>query len=155
MGEAVTQLRKFRDAVSNYFDEIERGIGKRGSTFTDVDAVSHDKDTGRFLFREFKIDGEPLTRAQRWTLSELATLPRCTVWFVRRRDDGRIGWALFGSGRQEIVISVEEYRARLQCWWNSRAYIEPVAVVLAPDVEDLDDATLITADDINWGGVKR
>ena len=95
----MTQLRKHRDAISNYFDQIERGIGKRGSTFTDVDAVSHDGDTRRFLFREFKQDGERLDPAQRWVLRELAHLPGCTVWFVRKRDDGRIGWAVFGSGR--------------------------------------------------------
>ena len=116
----MTQLRKHRDAISNYFDVLERGIGKRGSTFTDVDAVTHDGDTGRFLFREFKQDGEPLHPAQLWVLRELAHLPGCTVWFVRKRSDGRIGWAAFGSGRTEEVITAAEYRRRLQCWWENR-----------------------------------
>lgn len=113
----MTQLRKFRDSVSNYFDELERGIGKRGSTFTDVDAITHDKDTGCFLFREFKREGEPLADAQRWVLRELAGLPRCTVWFVRQRDDGQIGFAVFGSGEPEHVISEDEYRQKLNDWW--------------------------------------
>lgn len=30
----MTQFRKDPSAISNYFDEVERGIGKRGSTFT-------------------------------------------------------------------------------------------------------------------------
>jgi hypothetical protein len=117
----MTQLRKFRDAISNYFDDLERGIGPRGSTFTDVDAVSHDAPTKRFLFREFKHDGEDLSKAQVWTLRELATLPGCTVWFVRRRDDGWIGFAVFGSGQAEEAITVEEYRRRLAAWWTNEA----------------------------------
>ena len=121
----MTQLRKHRDAISNYFDQLERGIGKRGSTFTDVDAVSHDGDTQRFLFREFKQDGERLDPAQRWVLRELAHLPGCTVWFVRKRDDGRIGWAVFGSGRREEAITEADYRRRLQGWWDNQPYEAP------------------------------
>jgi len=136
----MTQLRKFRDSISNYFDEIERGIGKRGSTFTDVDAVSHDGDTGRFLFREFKADNEPLDKAQAWVLRELAHLPKCTVWFVRRLDAGFIGWAQFGSGQQEEeVISIEEYQERLRCWWAGRP------IVVHEDTRDM-----LTAADIRW-----
>lgn len=115
----MTYLRKFPDAISNYFHEIELGVGKRGSTFTDVDAVSHDGETRRFLFREFKQDGEALCKAQRWVLSDLACLPGCTVWFVRRLDSGLIGWAQFGSGRPEVPITVTEYRRLLACWWNA------------------------------------
>ena len=116
----MTQLRKFRDNVSNYFDEIERGIGKRGSSFMDVDAVSHDGDTGRFLFREFKIEGEPLHEAQEWVLRELARLPRCTVWLVRKRADGMIGWASIGADWKvppEEPLTVRQYQHRLEWWW--------------------------------------
>lgn len=120
----MSQLRKFRDAVSNYFDEIERGIGPRGSTFTDVDAVSHDAPTKRFLFREFKNGMEPLDKAQAWVCRDLATLDRCTVWFVRRRDDGLIGFAVFGSGQPEAEITVDEYLDHLRRWWNNQP--EPV-----------------------------
>ena len=115
----MTQLRKFRDNVSNYFDDIERGIGKRGSSFTDVDALSHDGDTGRFLFREFKVDGETLDKAQEWTLTELSWLDKCTVWLVRKRADGMIGWAVFRAEgvTPEKPITVREYQRRLKQWW--------------------------------------
>jgi hypothetical protein len=114
----MSQLRKFPQAISNYFDDVERGVGKRGSTFTDVDAVSHDKDTKRFLFREFKHETEPLSAAQRWVLQDLAGLPRCTVWLVRRLGDGLIGWAQFGVGQtEEEVITEVEYCRRLFAWW--------------------------------------
>ncbi len=118
----MTQLRKFRDSISNYFDEIERGIGKRGSTFTDIDACSHDLDTHRFLFREFKQPGEGLDKAQRWILRDLANLPGCTVWFLRRLDLDRIDFGHFGSGRRAEVINVFEYRRRLACWWANEDY---------------------------------
>lgn len=138
----MTQLRKFRDSISNYFDEVERGIGKRGSTFTDVDAVTHDMDTGRFLFREFKEQGEELDKAQRWVLEALAGLPRCTVWFVRRVDAGFIGWAQFGSGRSEEIISEHEYRRRLSAWWEDK-----------PRTSALVSVGPLTAADIRWGNL--
>ena len=134
----MTQLRKFRDSISNYFDEIERGIGKRGSTFTDVDAVSHDKDTGRFLFREFKEAQEPLHKAQVWVLRDLATLPRCTVWMVRRIDHQHIGLGVFGSGRPEERITVDEYRRRLAAWWHG------------PEAAVVDVSTPVEAHEIQW-----
>lgn len=119
----MTQLRKFPQSISNYFDDVERGIGKRGSTFTDVDAVSHDLDTKRFLFREFKQPDEPLRDAQRWVLRDLAGLPRCTVWLVRRMGDGLIGWVQFGVGQTiEETITEAEYCRRLFAWW----YAAPV-----------------------------
>lgn len=115
----MTQLRKFRDSISNYFDNLERGIGKRGSTFTDVDAITHDADTKRFLFREFKEPTELLDKAQHWTLTELAGLPRCEVWFVRRMDGGLIGWYRFpATADDEVVITEAEYRELLAGWWR-------------------------------------
>ena len=143
MGEAVTQLRKFRDSISNWFDEIERGVGKRGSTFTDVDAITHDKDTKRFLFREFKRKGERLDKAQRWVLSDLAGLPGCTVWFVRKEDDDHVGWARFGSGLKEQVITVPEYRIKLAHWWANKSDSSAVIVPLVPQ-------RALTANDISW-----
>lgn len=126
----MTQLRKYPHAISNFFDEIEKGLGKRGSTFTDIDGISHDKDTKRFLFREFKQPNERLHPAQRMVLRDLAGLPRCTVWFLRRLRDGRIGFAQFGSGRLEEAITVEEYRARVRRWWND----EPVIAATDDDI---------------------
>jgi hypothetical protein len=114
----VTQRRNQPSyAISNYFDDLSRGIGKRGSSFTDIDAISHDKDTGRFLFQEFKNPREHLHPAQRLVLRELAYLPRCTVWFVRRLGENQIGWAQFGSGCRERVISEAEYQELLRRWW--------------------------------------
>lgn len=152
----MTQLRNNPASISNYFDEIERGVGKRGSTFTDIDGVSHDLDTHRFLFREFKQPGEPLNKAQRWTLADLATLPRCTVWFLRRLGNDVIGFGHFQSGRREEQITVTEYRRRLRCWWNDEPYWPPpsacptcAAPMLAPE-ETFCTSAELTADDIPW-----
>lgn len=120
----MTQLRKHRDAISNYFDDLVRGLGKRGSTFTDIDAVTHDKDTSRFLFQEFKQADEPLHPAQAMVLRDLAGLPRCTVWFVRRVPNGRIGWMEYrpGAPQLEEIITEREYKARFAAWWaNAKA----------------------------------
>jgi hypothetical protein len=157
----VTVLRSFRDAISNWFNAIEEGVGKRGSTFTDIDAVSHDLDTSRFLFREFKHKDEALHKAQKWVLRDLANLPRCTVWFVRKIDSDHVGWARFGSGQpDEKTITVTEYRALLAAWWRNEP--EPVVDVAAcvqcgrdsceghdekPDVVPLGE---LTAKNIPW-----
>lgn len=115
----MTQFRKHPDAISNYFDALLQGIGKRGSSFMNMDAVTHDKDTRRFLFMEFKQPGEPLHPATRMVLRDLACLPRCTVWFVRRIDGGLIGFAVFGSGKREEVISEREFCERYRRWWSN------------------------------------
>lgn len=119
----MTVLRKDPGAISNYFNQLLDGLGKRGSSFMDVDAVSHDKDTGRFLFQEFKQPGEPLHPAQQMVLRELAGLPRCTVWFVRRLDRGCVGWVQYGDVRAEELLSEQEYQARFQRWWNNEPII--------------------------------
>ena len=136
------RLNRHRESISNYFDEILEGIGKRGSSFMDVDAVSHDKDTHRFIFQEFKEPGEALHPAQAMVLRDLAGLPRCEVWFVRRADGGRIGWARFGSLDHEELLTVEEYRERFRRWWKNEA------VTPAP-AQSIDQP--MTADDIDWG----
>jgi hypothetical protein len=135
----MTQRRNDRDAISNYFDEIERGIGKRGSSFTDVDAVTHDRDTDRFLFREFKHAGERLTDGQLIMLRALATLPNCTVWIVRKLDDGCIGVGL--PDRPQEQVTVADYRERLRCWWY------PLVVASPPPERASDDAVFLS-----WGG---
>lgn len=150
----MTQLRKYRDSISNWFDEIERGIGKRGSTFTDVDAVSHDKDTKRFLFREFKTKGEKLDKAQRWVLSDLARLDRCTVWFVRKIDESTIGWAQFGSGKREMPLTIDQYRGLLHAWWNNRPIVAPSDITACAecgrDSCEGHELVPLTAADIPW-----
>lgn len=147
----MTQLLKHRDAISNYGDSVLAGIGKRGSSFMDLDAVSHDKDTGRLLFQEFKQRDERLHPAQRLVLADLARWPRCEVWFVRRLGEDAIGWARFGSGHSEVTIGVAEYQERFRRWWfgpvaEVRVHQGPARHEPAPPVAPL------TAADIQWGG---
>lgn len=146
----MTIYRKDPFAISNFFHEIEDGIGKRGSSFTDIDGVSHDIDTKRFLFREFKQPGERLHPAQRLVLRDLAHLPRCTVWFLRRLENGGIGFGHFRSGRREEHIQVDEYRRRLKCWWENVDY----AIVAPAPPDDLMSGVyigrMVSASEIKW-----
>jgi hypothetical protein len=118
----MTQLRKKKDAISNYFDDLLKGIGHRGSSFMDVDAFTHDALTKRWLVQEFKNNEEPLDKAQLWMLRDLATLPKhFTVWLVRRRDDGFLDWADCRDVRAtRTVISVAEYQQKFRDWWNPK-----------------------------------
>ena len=140
----MTQLLKFRDSISNYFDRILSGIGKRGSSFSDIDAVTHDRDTHRFLVQEFKHEGEDeKNAAQHWMLRDLAALPdHFTVWHVVKRHDGRIGFAPFGEDPR--VITVQEYQARFAAWWADRAFGAGAAVPAVCTTMPL------TKDDIAW-----
>ena len=117
----MTQLRKFPDDISNYFDEIEKGIGKRGSSFSNLDAVSHDGDKPeRFLFREFKHESEDLDPAQKWALEGLARLPRCTVLVIRKLNSGIIELSVFMPKRNKWhkkTITVSEYQSKIKHWW--------------------------------------
>lgn len=136
----MTQLRKCKCGISNHFDTILTGIGHRGSSFTDVDAVTHDARTHRFLFQEFKQEGEPVDPAQYRALKDLVAIPKhFTVWIVIKRHDGQIGWSAFGH--PERVISVVEYQARFAAWWADRSYEPPVvptgAIVAALDVDEI------------------
>jgi len=141
----VTQLRREPGAISNWFDELERGLGKRGSTFTNLDAISHDKDTGRFLIREFKHCGESISRGQRWLLEELAKLPRCTAWILERRDPDHIVLTDLTTPAPAVVLTRIEYRRHVRRWWY--------ALELA--TEEHGDEWLLTprADDIFGGKV--
>lgn len=125
----MTQRRNDRDAISNYFDWLLRGIGHRGSSFTDVDALTHDGATGRFLLQEFKRGDEPLNDAQRWAFRDLAKVApdKLTVWFVRRRDDGRINFAVFGSGCPAETISIRQYQDRFRQWWQASEAVKAKA----------------------------
>lgn len=133
----MTQLRKFRDSISNYFDTLERGVGKRGSTFTDVDAISHDFETHRFLFREFKRENEPLDKAQLWVLRDLAHLPRCTVWMLALHDNGIIAFQQFGKQPVEDLLTTQEYLERLRAWWYAPPTIDAWDLVGATKRRDL------------------
>lgn len=118
----MTQHRNDPDKISNYFDRLLSGIGHRGSSFMDIDAVTHDGATHRWLLQEFKHEGEPLDKAQHWMLKDLAgELPKhFTVWVVVKREDGLIEFADYRPGQRvsAVTITVEEYRARFRCWWQ-------------------------------------
>jgi len=119
----MTQLRYHPGSISNYFDAILGGIGHRGSSFSDIDAVSHDGRTKRFLVQEFKREGEMRDKAQHWMLQDLAGIPKhFTVWVIEKRWDGMIGFAVVTCSRDPLafyVISVEDYQDRFRAWWNN------------------------------------
>ena len=116
----MTQYRNDRGRESNWLDEWEQGIGHRGSSFTDIDAVTHDEHTQRYLYRELKGPYEPPINRGQWRfLQAKAKEARTTCWYLRRRLDGRINWYDF-STHERAVFSREEYRARFRAWWNPR-----------------------------------
>lgn len=130
----MTQLRHCKCGISNYFDRIYDGIGHRGSSFSDIDAVSHDGKTRRWLLQEFKQETEPVDPAQHWMLRDLAALPKYfTVWLVVKRSDGLIGFAEYGD--QLRTITVDELRGRFRAWWDNVSF-SPVPVVPPDDTLD-------------------
>jgi hypothetical protein len=148
----MTQLRIQKDAISNVIDAALAGIGHRGSSFMDFDAVSHDLATGRFLVQELKRQGERLNRGQRIALSALAEIPaHFTVWIVIVRPDGRFGW-IDWRVKRGAVIDRDEYRGRFAAWWDNTPYVRPTRTeappeampVVAPVVHEL------MADEIHW-----
>lgn len=115
------------DAHSNYFARLEEGIGHRGSSFTDIDAVSHDGRTARFLFREFKGAREILSDGQKRVLMGLAELPRVTCWLVRRQPDNRLLVVEFHRGGIVTLpaeVSEDEYRALYRAWWDQHTGLD-------------------------------
>lgn len=127
----MTQLRKHPDAISNYFDLLLSGLGARGSSFTNLDAVTHDGVSGRCLIQEFKQEGEPLSIRKRLTLAWLATRPLFTVWVVVKRNDGRIGIADARQLDAGEIITVAEYQSRFASWWGGTMppYVPPAVLV--------------------------
>jgi hypothetical protein len=126
----MTQLRCNRDSLSNLFDEWLRGIGHRGSSFCDIDAITHDETTHRYLIQEFKQAGEVVPDGQRRVLSDLAREPRVTVWIVRRLGADVLSWAdaLFWND-SDALISVAEYQDRFRAWWMNRYRVEDYAEI--------------------------
>jgi hypothetical protein len=138
--------------MSNYFDALLRGLGRRGSSFTDVDALTHDDDTDRFLFQEFKSEQEPqLNVGQLKTLKALARRRDfITVWCVRRQPFQRLKWYDVGSQRIGI-ITIAEYQRLFRAWWDNVA-IEPFCEHPAIEVPPppVGEPALFTADEIPW-----
>lgn len=121
----MTQLRaRCKCWVSNVLDEIERGIGLRGSSFMDLDAVSHDAATHRFLVRELKRPNEGLDPAARITLCDIAMELRWTVWYLNLWTSDEIMWADMRYMDAIQVLTPDEYRERLKAWWQNRYRLE-------------------------------
>lgn len=119
----MTVLLKDPNAISNYFNDLVKDLGHRGSTFMDIDAVTHDREGDRFLIQEFKQPGEPVNKAQRETLNALTTLPRVQVWIIQRTQNRFVvEMTVCPHGRPEEV-SVNIYRQRYARWWDCEAAI--------------------------------
>jgi hypothetical protein len=137
----VTQLECDPHALSNWFDDVLRGIGRRGSSFTDIDRLTvrgctHDGHTRRYLYQEFKRPHEACADAQWWVLYDLAREPNATAWLVRQGEDlATVEWTRFHEvpeGRGPLTmaavrqlrprlaaetLTLEMYRQRYDAWW--------------------------------------
>ena len=119
----MTQLRRETGALSNYYDKVLTGLGHRGSSFTDIDAITHDGTTDRFLVQEFKQPGERLSTGQRILLEALARQPAFTVWYVQRWSDGQIAWIDMRAADSIDVLTEAEYQQRFSDWWARRVAV--------------------------------
>ena len=104
--------------IKNYFAALEAGIAPRGISFSDIDAIEEDWNTGRFLVREFKHEGESMNRGQRAMLCALSRLPEFTVWGLMKCSDGRILWFDYKT-KDRKYITEEEWKERYARWWNA------------------------------------
>lgn len=117
----MTQLRCGKDSISNLLDQLEAGIGHRGSSFSDIDAISHDGRTHRFLVRELKRSDEELSEGQRRLLCDLALEQRFTVWYLKFVRTDVLAWAdMLQFERSSQLITREHYREMLAAWWSNR-----------------------------------
>lgn len=149
----MTQRRNDPDRLSNYFDRLLEGIGHRGSSFSDVDAITHDEVGDRFLFQEFKRAHEPLNTGQRRLLMGLARQSFCTVWCVRQMEDGNLEWCDVQT-RSRAILTPDDYRDKFRQWW---AGAEPMPTkVVVPARQSQPAVTpgvseVMHASEINWG----
>jgi hypothetical protein len=112
----MTFYRKDPGSISNHFDEIFKGIGLRGSSFTDIDKlwIVHDVKTRRFLMFEFKNRGEILNSSQELTLTEFAKLPGCksiAIWW-NDNDDYKVIY--YPDDR----VGERALQSMLRDWWE-------------------------------------
>jgi hypothetical protein len=113
----MTQLRREPDNISNHFDSLFRGLGHRGSSFTNLDGMCHDGKTHRFLMLEFKHEQEELNAAVRWSLSDLARLPKVTVWVIWKLPAEQYGVRRLPDGHDEMM-SASELQGAYTNWWK-------------------------------------
>lgn len=127
----MTELIRDHDALSNWFNEILRGIAPRAISFCDIDRLDaavdiphlyqqHDRSTGRFLVHEFKWEGESESRAQAEALHALAKQPAFTVRRATRRRDGLIDYFDYSwsPDAEPEAITVTEFQTRNATWWR-------------------------------------
>lgn len=125
----MTQLRRDPGHIGNRFDAWLAGIGHRGSSFCDIDAITHDERTHRYLIQEFKHDGEPLTDGQHKVLSDLAREPRVTVWYCQLHEGGLFWADMLFEAESLALITVAEYQDRFRAWWANRYRVEDYAAI--------------------------
>ena len=118
----MTMLRRDLGAISNYFNALIADVGPRGSSFSDIDAITHDEHTHRFLVQEFKNAHETIPIGQARMLQGLARIDYVTVWCVRRVEDGRIQFFDVRTGHHDVIYE-NEYRARFARWWAGHAVV--------------------------------
>ena len=139
----MTQQRNDPEAISNWFDRVLEGIGHRGSSFTNVDALAvaaltHDGNSRRFLFQEFKRPREECSTGQWYALYDLARQPRTTVWLVRQGDPPEtVDLTAFqevaaGGILRAATLTLDAYRDRYRAWWDQSAPPAPVDDGCAP-----------------------
>lgn len=117
----MTQLRHRPDTIANRMDRRLAGVGPRRAAFMDLDACTHDRETGRLLVQEFKTPDEGMSAAQRETLTALAGLPGVTVWWVQEQANGLLRLTTVTAEGREIGEDVTEtgYAARVSQWWRA------------------------------------
>jgi hypothetical protein len=150
----MTQLRHCKCGISNYFDTVLKGLGHRGSSFMDIDAVSHDGKTHRFLLQEFKQQGEAMTPAQHWMLRDVSCLPKWfTVWIIVKRSDGLIGFGQYARSLELppiVPIALEEYQERFAAWWDSKAMPPPKPQPVQIQPVHPVPTEMVSVDEIKW-----
>lgn len=115
----MTQYRRDPDRISNFFDTLFQGIGHRGSSFMDIDALVHDVRTDRLLLMEFKWDGNRIPTGQALALRAVARKPDWTVWCLYRLADDRVrAYELVDDAI--TTLTPVEARTWLAGWWANR-----------------------------------
>ena len=119
----MTFLRCDPNNPSNRFNRVLDGVGHRGSSFQDLDCVIHNMKGNRFLFIEWKHQGElkdgRLNLGQQRTMEGLAKLPKCAAMLVVMRDDGLFDLSfapMWENVRREVTE--EQLRGGINDWWN-------------------------------------
>lgn len=123
----MTQLLKDPAAISNHFDNLFNGLGKGGSSFTDIDGlilipgiralIHNGRHFPRFFMLEFKNGTEKLSTSQNWTLRDFARMDGCSslaIW-LKGSDDYLVR---FYPGEEEAQINGRALQKIIREWWD-------------------------------------